>query len=209
MNVEDQVRTFTLSPQTADTGQLGQVHCYVLTHLLCRYRVDYTCTLYNYLCRYWPLSYFSVRLKIFFLLSTFSEYRVTWRHRHHPLHTFCRSRVRKRVTNLEAAESGHARKYSLISMATKVHSRVAFQFYAQDVNKRTFIWNTKYKAKSMRNNWIESAMSCNKIMSKSALLQILVMKYYDELSYLHPSHSFFLNIPAHYLFKDHTSIAWW
>ena len=159
MNVEDQVRTFTLSPQTADTGQLGQVHCYVLTHLLCRYRVDYTCTLYNYLCRYWPLSYFSVRLKIFFLLSTFSEYRVTWRHRHHPLHTFCRSRVRKRVTNLEAAESGHARKYSLISMATKVHSRVAFQFYAQDVNKRTFIWNTKYKAKSMRNNWIESAIN--------------------------------------------------
>ena len=57
-----------------------------------------------------------------------------------PLHTFCRSRVRKRVTNLEAAESGHI----LISMATKVHSKVAFQFYAQDVNKRTFIWNTKY-----------------------------------------------------------------
>ena len=40
--------------------------------------------------------------------------------------------------------SGHAHKYILISMATKVHSKVAFQFYAQDVNKRTFIWNTKY-----------------------------------------------------------------
>ena len=51
-----------------------------------------------------------------------------------------------------------------------------------------------HKAKSMRNNWIESAMSCNKIMRKSALLQILVMKYFAELSYLHPSHSFQLTI---------------
>ena len=51
-----------------------------------------------------------------------------------------------------------------------------------------------HKAKSMRNNWIDFAMSCNKIMSKSAPLQILVMKYFDELSYLHPSHSFQLTI---------------
>ena len=51
-----------------------------------------------------------------------------------------------------------------------------------------------HKAKSMRNNWIDSAMSCNKITSKSALLPILVMKYFDELSYLHPSHSFQLTI---------------
>ena len=145
MNVQDQVRTFHFVLVVANTGQLGQVHCYVLFWPI--YWVDYTSTLYTQLCRYWPLSYFwfGSTCTIFFLLSTFSGYLYSdLETRTPPLHTFCRSRVRKRVTNLEAAESGHARKYILISMATKVHSKVAFQFYAQDVNKRTFIWNTKY-----------------------------------------------------------------
>ena len=124
------------------TTWTGSLLCSVLTHLLSRLHIYTLHSIMQILTTIIFLVWFDL-YNIFLIIYIF-WLSIDLETRTPPLHTFCRSRVRKRVTNLEAAESGHARKYILISMATKVHSKVAFQFYAQDVNKRTFIWNTKY-----------------------------------------------------------------